>query len=138
MFRHVSFEKDFTLSSAAFQEYFQLCTDPELVRYVNISHCYWLPHEILTQAICCLPNLEEINLQGTQLTFNHTSQILLKCPNVTRLSMSIQKTHWAAISEVMADGMSTALKEALGRLSHLRISWIASPPYWEPLLFLFK
>jgi hypothetical protein len=138
MFRRVNFEKDYTLSSVTFQEYFQLCTDPELVRYVNISHCYWLPHEILTQAICGLPNLEEIHLQDTQLTFNHTSQILQKCPKITRLSMSIQKTHWDAIKEVMAAGMSTTLKEALGRLSHLRISWIASPPYWHPLLHLLK
>jgi hypothetical protein len=138
MFRHVSFEKDYTLSSVTFQEYLQLCTDPELVRYVNISHCYWLPHEILIQGICGLPNLEEIHLQGTRLTFDHISQILLKCPSITRLNMSIQKTHWGAIKQVMAAGMSTTLKEALGRISHLKISWIASPPYWHLLFLLLK
>ena len=96
-----------------------------MIQSLDLSHCYWLEPELLTQLITSLStSLISLAVIGTGLDSNFLVQILQKCPHIRELSASFSSsdTHFwqnskgepevdARISDCIFEPLSTQLAQ---------------------------
>jgi len=63
--------------------------NPDIIRSVDFSNCYWLPDSLLTSFIKECVHLEVLLVAGSRITCSNLAVIFRYCHKVTQLSLTI-------------------------------------------------
>jgi len=61
---------------------------PLLITTFEATNCYWLPAEVLSDAIVAMVNLEDLAINGTQLSLSHLATIFGSCEKIIKLDFN--------------------------------------------------
>ncbi len=135
--------KCFFLSPSSFSHFFDHHILPDLVRSINLNSCYWLPPQLLYDAIVQMKALEDLSIRDTKVPPPMLAEMLNNCPKITKLDFSFRyEKDWKNYHPKNALGDS--LSRNLNRIKCLKILACADnvTEYrhdpWKPILFLLR
>jgi hypothetical protein len=122
--RNLNLSKCYFLEYQLSRKFLQAMPAPALKNF-NVSHCYWLPADMLIEAIITMNQLEELVVYDTQVTLIHLPRIFKSCPVVERISISITHETWDQFQldvTRLYDGEALEfLKRKFEQLTHLKL-----------------
>ena len=65
------------------------CNAPENIRVLDISHCYWIPADVMLNVLSKMSTLESLDVEGTQLSLIHLSDLLYHCQKIRHLAFTL-------------------------------------------------
>ena len=77
------------LNQNSFGSFIEQWNCPELITSFDVSNCYWISAEFLENTICSMTQLNELNVEGTELNLSNISRIFLKCQHISKISITL-------------------------------------------------
>jgi len=95
---------------------------PSLISVLDVSHCYWLPADVLVQSIVEMINLQELSIQDTKISLANLPQVFEACQKIVKFSFSLTEKNLdqyqkGVMNEVSLDWM----KKGFAKVTHLKI-----------------
>ncbi len=110
------------LGPNGWNNFFQEYITPLTVISFDVSHCYWLPAELLSLSITKMINLEELIVQDTQVSLAYLPKVFEACKEITKFSFTLAEKNLDLYQDnVMAKSSLDWLKKGFSRLTHLKI-----------------
>ena len=95
---------------------------PSAVTTFDASNCYWLPADILCEAITRMSNLEELFIHDTKISLTHLLGIFEACEKIRKISFSLVEANLDSYQKSIIGRKSLQnIKFGFGRLTHLKI-----------------
>jgi len=74
---------------------------PASITVCNMSNCYWLQPDLLCDAIVRLKHIQELEVNGTKVSFSHLVRVFGTCQKITKLGFSVLEKKWEEIQTVV-------------------------------------
>ena len=123
-FRKLNFGDAYNIFPADMARFFKTTLNCSKITECLFENCYWIPAEILSDAIQECVNVSVLRVANTRLSHQHLTKVFSKCPLIRVLSFSIKNPElWVPpnFDESMVDLLKNgqSLKEAF-ELTELR------------------
>ncbi len=88
-----------------------------------MSNCYWLPPDLLCDAIVRLRHIQELDVKGTKVSFSHLVRVFGTCQEITKLGFNVLEKKWEEIQNVVGTkGNMDTITEGFKKLISLNIT----------------
>jgi len=88
-----------------------------------MSNCYWLPPDLLCDAVVRLKHVQELDVKGTKVSFSHLVRVFGTCQKITKLGFSVLEKKWENIQTVVGDKVNMdIITEGFKNLTCFRVS----------------
>ena len=107
----------------------------------DVNDCYWLPPELLSDAVIKLENLEQLNIRGTKVSVPHLARVFKACKKITQLDFSFVEKSWEEILDVAGKESMGIITKGFKKLTSLKIStwWMDARDYLDdPWLLIIR
>jgi len=107
---------------SAWGRFFNQHIDPSIIHLFDSSNCYWLQAEDLCCYIHQFANLEELNIQDTQIRLGHLPQIFKTRQKITKLVFTLAEKNLDKYKEGFTEKDTLDwMMRGFDRLTHLKI-----------------
>ena len=122
--RHIISNRCFFLTPSKWRVYLKQHINANTVTSFNVNHLYWLPGQLLADAIIQMKQLKELSVNDTKVSLPILAKILNTCLEVTKLDFSFRfEGDWKnlqdyGVKKVILDSMAQNFK----RITCLKVS----------------
>ena len=110
------------ITSSSWKSFFQQNINPLLITTFDASSCYWLPAQVLCQSLKQMVNVEELNIQDTEISLVHLPRVFRCCKKLVKLSFTLaEKTLDQYHESVMGTVSFNWMRNGFQRLTHLKV-----------------
>lgn len=74
---------------------------PSSITILNVENCYWMPIQLLSNAIVKMVNLEELIIKGTKMSLPHLAPVFGSCKKIIKLDFNFLEKKWEEIQVVV-------------------------------------
>jgi len=133
------------LTPSVWSDHFSCHIHPATVTAFNVNHLYWLPADLLADAIIQLRNLEELSVKDTEISLPILAKVLNSCSEITKLDFSFRfERDWKNLPDSLKKVAQDSFVVNLKRMTCLKISTcvLDARDYrhdpWQPILLFLR
>lgn len=90
LFRKLNFRDAYSVLPADLERFFRTAVNPSIIAVLQFENCYWIPVEILSDAIQECVNITVLCVANTRMSHQHLMQVFSKCTLISQLSFTIE------------------------------------------------